>query len=492
MRWRSAWSVFRSASWRPSWRPRWSLPRRDSLAGRLFASAGVLTFLILLVAGFVLSALHRNYAERAFDDRLAIYMKALVADLAVSSDSGDRGTLGDLGEPRFRTPLSGWYWQVTKLAPDNSTPAEVRASPSLFAGRLPHGDVGGGKPFSGAREVVATGADDRTLRMVESYIDVGEDGRYLVAVAGDPAEINDEVARFNWALVITFAVLELVLLVSATVQVGFGLRPLAELSRALGSIRRGEAERIDGQFPEEIAPLAGELNQLVTANREIVERARTQVGNLAHALKTPLSVLVNEAAGARGPLAGKVREQTTLMREQVQYYLDRARAATRAVAIGATAEVQPTVERLIRAFTRIYGPNGIGFEVDVAPGLWFMGERQDFEDILGNLTDNAGKWARSRVRVTVRPAGAGAGQRSMLECVIEDDGPGLPAKDREDVIRRGRRLDETKPGSGLGLSIVSDLVSLYGGVLRLDQAPVGGLIVSVTLPAVERLPRAAE
>lgn len=459
-------------------------PHRNSLAGRLLASAAALTIAILLVAGLVLSALHRNYAVRTFDDRLDIYMKALIADLAVSGDGTEGATLGDLGEPRFRTPMSGWYWQVTRLSADNSQPVDVRVSPSLFAGRLPRGDASGKVPFAKAREVVATGVDDRPLRMVESFIDIGEQGRYLVAVAADPQEVDDEVRNFNWALVVTFAALALALLGSAALQVRFGLRPIGDLRRALAAIRQGQAERIGGTYPTEIQPLVEELNQLVVANREIVERARTQVGNLAHALKTPLSVLINEADGARGPLAAKLREQSTIMRDQVQHYLDRARAATRAVAIGAVTPVDVTLEKLIRAFSRIHGGHGIRFAADVPAGLIFRGERQDLEEIVGNLADNAGKWAKAEVRIAARALAPTEAGRLLIEITVADDGEGLPAEARSEVTRRGRRLDESKPGSGLGLAIVQDLTQLYGGALALEDSPSGGLLVRVTLPGL--------
>jgi signal transduction histidine kinase len=458
---------------------------RGSLARRLFASAATLTLAILLMAGLVLSGLHRNYAVRTFDDLLDIYMKALIADIAVNSDSGDQSALGDLGEPRFRTPLSGWYWQVTKLSPDNSQTVDVQVSPSLFAGRLPHGDASGKEPFARARTVVATGVDERPLRMVESYIDIGEQGRYLVAVAADLAEVNDEVRGFNWALFVTFGALALALLGSAMLQVRFGLRPIGQLRRALAAIRRGEADRIEGDFPTEIAPLTEELNQLVSTNREIVERARTQVGNLAHALKTPLSVLMNEAETAKGPLATKVREQSTLMNDQVQHYLDRARAATRAVAIGANTPVEPVLQRLVRVFSRIHGEKGVAFRYEAEPGLTFRGERQDLEELLGNLADNAGKWAKSTVVITARRLPVADGGRPMMALGVVDDGPGLPQHMRSEALQRGRRLDESKPGSGLGLSIVHDLATMYAGTLALGDGPEGGLAVSVTLPAID-------
>ena len=220
---------------------------------------------------------------------------------------------------------------------------------------------------------------------------------------------------------------------------------------------------------------------MIDANREILERARTQVGNLAHALKTPLSVLVNEAANDDTSLAGKVREQTTLMRDQVNWYLDRARAAARAGSIGIVSDVEPVIRGLERAFLKIYADKALAFEIAVPEDLKFRGERQDLEEMIGNLMDNAAKWADRAVRVSGRLMMEET-QRVLIEIEIDDDGPGLPPETRADVIKRGRRLDESKPGSGLGLSIVADLALLYGGSLALDVAEIGGLRVRLRLP----------
>jgi signal transduction histidine kinase len=222
---------------------------------------------------------------------------------------------------------------------------------------------------------------------------------------------------------------------------------------------------------------------LIGTNREIVERARTQVGNLAHALKTPLSVIVNEAEADPTPLAAKVGEQAKVMRDQVAYYLDRARAAARAGAIGASTQVSPAVAALLRTFGKIYDGRGVEFSGKASETLWFSGERQDFDEMVGNLLDNAGKWAKSAVslEVTLEPDAAGP-CRSLLLFAIEDDGPGLAAELREAATKRGQRLDETKPGSGLGLSIVTDLASAYGGSLKLSDGAEGGLRAELRLP----------
>ena len=330
------------------------------------------------------------------------------------------------------------------------------------------------------------GPEEQRLRIVERTVDLGEEGRYLVAVAGDAQEVEDEAQSFDRALVVTFGVLATALLLTTMFQVRFGLAPLKRISASLAAIRAGTSERLEGRFPEEIAPLARETNALIDANREIVERARTHVGNLAHALKTPLSVIVNEAA-ARGedPLAAKVREQAAVMRDQVQHHLERARIAARATVIGTVTEVAPVVTAMARTMEKIHRDRGIVIDIETAPATKFRGEKQDLEEMVGNLVDNACKWAQSRVAIEVLTGRAESAANPTLRVVVDDDGPGLNPSQREriQVPRRGNRLDETKPGSGLGLSIVTDLAALYGGALTLGTAPIGGLRAELVLPA---------
>ena len=266
--------------------------RANSLALRLFLSATAWTVIILLVTGVVLSSLYRQAVERAFDRRLGVYLRTLVADIASPEEAGEKFPQS-LGEPLFELPLSGWYWQVTRLDPGKT---DVRSSRSLWDGGLPHlRDQGIAGNADGSRAGYAGGPEDQRLRLVERNVDLGEEGHYLVAIAGDAAEISDETRSFDKALIITFSILTAVLLLTTTFQVRFGLAPLKRITDGLTAIRSGSAERLTGKFPEEIAPLARETNALIETNREIVERARTHVGNLAHALKTPLSVMVNEA-----------------------------------------------------------------------------------------------------------------------------------------------------------------------------------------------------
>ena len=455
--------------------------RLNSLALRLFFSATTWIVVILVVTGIVLSSIYRAAVERAFDRRLGVYLRGLAAEVAAPEENAGRFPQS-IGDPLFDLPLSGWYWQVTRL--DAPVP-EVRSSRSLWDASLPHlVDAGSSLAASAAREGYAEGPEGQQLRVVERTIDLGEEGRYLVAIAGDAAEIDEEMRSFDGALLVTFGVLAIVLLLTTSFQVRFGLAPLARISERLAAIRSGRAERLEGAFPVEIAALARETNALIEANREIVTRARTHVGNLAHALKTPISVMLNEATThGEDPLACKVREQTEIMRDQVARHLERARLATHVAVIGTVTDVRPVVTALARTMEKIHHRRDVAIDIDAPEGVRFRGEQQDLEEMIGNLVDNACKWAQSRVAVEVLSEKPDpADDARVIRILVDDDGPGLSPQQREQVARRGRRLDETKPGSGLGLSIVVELASLYGGGLTLGTAPIGGLRADLVLP----------
>jgi signal transduction histidine kinase len=455
--------------------------RANSLALRLFLWAAGWTIAIVLVTGIVLSSLYRGAVERAFDGRLQVYLRTLVADLANPETPDDK--LSDaVSEPLFDLPLSGWYWQVTRI--DTAKP-EIRASRSLWDGGLPKLPKAESGAVLSVRSGYVNGPEDQRVRLVERNIDLGEEGTYLVAVAGDAAEIDDDVRSFNRALFVTFCALALILLLTTALQVQFGLAPLKRISQQLAAIRSGRAERLEGDFPIEIAPLAREANALLDANREIVERARTHVGNLAHALKTPLSVIVNEAAThGNEPFAAKVLEQANIMRDQVAHHLERARMAARLTAVTTLTDITPVIDGLRRTMEKIHRDRDIEIEVKIAEPLKFRGEQQDLEEMVGNLVDNACKWADAQVQIEVVSERTAAHDPiPMVRIIVDDDGRGLTVDERAKVARRGQRLDETKPGSGLGLSIVSELAQLYRGSLTLGAAPAGGLRAELLLPA---------
>ena len=457
--------------------------RGSSLATRLFVSATLWLVVILAITGIVLSSVYRDATERAFDRRLNLYLRTIIAEVATPDNTPEQ--FQSLGEPLFELPLSGWYWQITRT--DLEKP-EVRASRSLWDKKLPKlEDRGVELSAAGIRLGYVDGPEGQNLRMVERPIDLGaDDGKFLVSVAGDATEIFDETRSFDYYLGGTFTALGIVLLLTTIFQVRFGLAPLKRISEKIADIRSGRAERLEGEFPVEIAPLARETNALIDANREIVERARTHVGNLAHAIKTPLSVIVNEASShGADPFADKVLEQADVMRDQLAHHLERARIAARLTIIGTVTEVAPAIEALRRTMEKIHRDRGISIEVKADPLAKFRGERQDLEEMAGNLVDNACKWAASQVFIEVmveQPATPGAGPRLRIH--VDDDGRGLSAAERAQVSRRGQRLDESKPGSGLGLSIVVDLAALYGGSLTLGNAPIGGLRAELVLPGV--------
>ncbi len=450
----------------------------NSLAFRLIAGAALWSGVALVVGGVLLAANFRDAVERNFDDRLIVAWEGLVALLEVQPD-GSLVINGPMADPRFQQPFSGWYWQISAGG------GHIR-SRSLWDELLQPPE---GVQSDSYTRINAEGPDNQILRLIARSVRLpGSDQPYTLLVAADRNEISRQISRFNTLLARSFGVFAFGLIVAMILQVRLALTPLRRVREALVAMRSGRAERLAGSFPAEIAPLAEELNALIDHNAEVLERSRTQVGNLAHALKTPLSVLANEAAASPGPLADTVMRQAETMREQVDHYLARARAAATSRVIGARTDITAVIEDLTRTLGRIYADKALAFDVQVESAVAFRGERQDLEEVIGNLLDNASKWARQHVVVTVRAAapapGEGAHHARFLVLTIEDDGPGVPADKRAHMLQRGARADESMPGSGLGLSIVMDIVRLYGGRLSMDESPLGGLAVRVVLPAV--------
>ena len=452
--------------------------RFNSLAFRLFASAAAWTLVVLPVTAILLVSLYREAVERNFDARLNVYLASLVASTTEGSGAKPKEP-ANLGEPIFTIPLSGWYWQIKPL---DGAARPVFVSDSLLDQQLKLPSQNAVPPDTSlTRRAYADGPEQQRLRVVEREIrPAGPNSTpYSYAVAGDAAEIDRDLAGFTTMLIAALAVLGLGLLVATFFQVRFGLQPLRAVRQDLAQIRSGEAEKLEGELPVEIRPLQQELNALIQSNREIVDRARTHVGNLAHALKTPLSVISNEARTHQGPLSDKVVEQAEIMRTQIAHHLDRARVAARSSVIGDITEVAGVLQALKRTLDRIYEERGLDLEVSCGDELRFQGEKQDFEEMIGNLLDNACKWARSRVKAEARRLDGAA----SFMVVVDDDGPGLTGDERAKIGKRGQRLDESKPGSGLGLSIVADLAHLYKGRLELEPSPEGGLRARLELPA---------
>ena len=464
--------------------------RLDSLAFRLFATAALWTLIALPLAGLIIFSLYRQEVDSSFDERIKTLLLVVYTD---SSDhaTGEPGAPRDVGEPLFEFTHSGWYWQIKPTATTEGrrtlvskslaseilvSPYEMNVAPDAFGVRWMRGVGPNGVPLRVAEMIQALGGDE-------------SGPRYSYLVAGPNEWPQARIAGFRTRLFFSLSLVGLGLLAVTLFQVRFGLLPLREIEKGLSAIRTGQATRLDSKLPLEIEPLQSEINALIQSNQDIIERARTQVGNLAHALKTPLAVITNEAhedlKQGGGPFAAKVQEQTQLMRDQIGYYLDRAQMAARAGVIGRMTEVLPVAQSLQRALERIYREKGVGIVIDCPETARFQGEKQDLEEMLGNLADNACKWASAQVFISATALpGDGRSGRQRLLVTVEDDGPGLTEEQRQRIGKRGMRLDETKPGSGLGLSIVSDIAISYAGSFSLDSSPHGGLMVRLELPAV--------
>ena len=445
----------------------------NSLRLRLLVGAVIWISLALGAAGTLLAALFRAHVERRLDAELTVQVEQIAAAL-------ERGSTAQLilthqpTDPRFRKPYSGFYWQV------DGPEGPIFRSRSLWdvALKLPHESAPDGRPH---RHRIP-GPEGQELIALERTVTLPDvPGAYRVASAADESELATAVAAFTRTLVLSLGVLAFALFAAAALQVRVGLRPLHRLRAGVAAIREGRVKRLEGSFPTETQPLVEDLNALLQRNEEIVARGRIQAGNLAHGLKTPLSILANEvdrlAADGAPQLAGAMRGQITTMRQQIDYHLARARAAASIDVPGARVPVAPSVAAIQRTLARLYVGRDLQFGIDVPPDHLFRGEQQDLEEMLGNLMDNACKWAQRRVTVTSRR------DDGRLTMVIEDDGPGLPPERQGSALAPGARFDENVPGSGLGLAIVRDLVGLYGGSIELGSSGLGGLRAELTLPA---------
>lgn len=450
-----------------------------SLNGRLLALAAVWVTAALVIAGIFLTDLFRRHAEADLARRMGHQLDELAAALEVGTD-GRLAVTRDPGDPRFHRPLSGLYWEV--MVGD----AEVLRSRSLWDQTLA---LPVDRPESGElHRHELTGPGGERLVAWERALELsGIDLPVRVAVIADAADVQAATADFSQVLALSLAILAAGLMAAALAQVRLGLVPLRRMRAALAELRTGNAVRLEGRFPDEVQPLADDLNQLLAENAGMVERARAEAADLAHALKTPLAVIAN-AVSAGGPeAAGIVAREADRMQRQIERHLARARAAAAGRTLGsAVAPALATLRPLATAVQRLHADRGIRIDLSGDPGIRIRGDAQDVQEMAGNLIDNAAKWGRSLVRVGVTQAGA------VAVVTVEDDGPGIPPGRRATLPERGRRLDETVPGTGLGLAISDELARLHGGTLRLDNSPLGGLRATLELPAVPpQAPRAA-
>ncbi|QKD04715.1 ATP-binding protein [Mesorhizobium loti] len=450
-----------------------------SLTFRVIAFSTVWAILTLVVIFTLITTLYRQASERGFDSLLSAHLFNLIGSIGIS-DTGALTGAPDLGDLRFSEPNSGWYWSVEPASEgvhgDLHSSSMTKTIPSPSVAEVPFN-------ASFQRSYATEGIDGEQLQVFESEFVLDAKNRAArFRVMGNQSELEQEISTFQRRLLTYLGLFGVGMIAINAIAIFLGLQPLRRVRNALAMVREGTAQRLDGRFPAEIEPLANETNALIENNKRIVERSRTQVGNLAHSLKTPLAVMLNEGRALGGAKGQLIAEQAASMQKQVEHYLQRARVAAQRDSVVYRTPVTPLVQRMVRVLQKLNPQTSLSLTLPPAE-IVFAGEREDLEELLGNLLENAMKWARSAVLVTVAPLASK--DDNLFEISIDDDGPGIPEDKARDALKRGRRLDETKPGTGLGLAIVADLVNEYGGVLALERSGMGGLKAVVRLRSLQ-------
>jgi signal transduction histidine kinase len=439
-----------------------------SLTKRIISLSIFWIFLALLATGFLLSQFYQHHIEDHYDAHVFTHVEELIA--AVHTDDTGRVSLHrEPTDPRFHRPNSGWYWEV--LSGDEP----LVKSASLGQDQL---DMQGTALDESHGVQTVLGPDGQKLRANVVHVSYANEPGSLTFVATAPQfQISDDVHDYATHVLTSFLVLAIGLSVAVVVQVRVALKPLKAIRREISDIKSGTTERLSQDFPADVQPLVDELNFVLDHNEMLLKRARNQLGDLAHAVKNPLTVIRNEARALQSTEGQLILEQTHIISGNIDHYLSRARIYGKKDAIGYRTSVRSVMEDLIYAVGHIHKPRDIETRLLMVQDRWFRGESQDLEEMAGNLLDNACKWAQSEVTVRCESQG----DRLML--IIEDDGPGIPEKEYESVMRRGRKLDAASAGHGHGLGIVQDIAHLYGGTLTLGRSELGGLKVTLSLPA---------
>jgi len=447
-------------------------PRRErhtgSLSRRMMLIAAGWISILLLLGGVALDRTLAGLIEKNFDEQLEYMLTAMIGAAEIGPD-GEVFFNRPLGDQRFLEPNSGLYWQISGKGHEDF-PSRSLWDRSLKVGRGPAGhDV----LFYNSNQFAG-----EPLRVIErSIVLPGSDTRWWFTVAAARDELDLQIRQVRSILVWSFVVLGLGLFVLAMLQTFYGLVPLRRVRLAIQHIRATGTNRVTDPLPLEVQPMVDELNALLAHTERQAEEARTHAGNLAHALKTPLTVVTNAASAHAPDLAETVLRETNVMRRQIDHHLARARAVGRRAAGQARANVWDSVTGVERAVARLY--EECRFDVAGNRQAMVSLERQDLDEILGNLLENAAKYGGGSVFVTVDVEPGGA----LCTVLVEDDGAGIPDAERTRIFDRGARLDTGKPGTGLGLAIVRDVVEIYGGSVKLGESEdLGGLMVIVRLP----------
>jgi signal transduction histidine kinase len=436
----------------------------------MIAVAALWIILLLSAGGFALDRVLTSAITRNFDDGLSYVLTSMAASAEID-DLGEVRLIRPLGDQRFLEVYSGLYWQI-------SGPGyEPFRSRSLWDRALKIDKLPPKQDIHVYDSAEFETYDEGLVRVAEREIKLPmSDVSWRFQVAQSRSELDAQIRTIRNTLLISFAVLALGLIAMAAIQSVYGLWPLRSLRRSIADLRQGHLRRVEeGHLPSEVAPMVEELNALLDHNDRQAEEARAHAGNLAHALKTPLTVIMNAATAKADDLDETVIREATTMRRQVDHHLARARAVGRRGHGQSRAEVWPSLESVERAVSRLY-PH-VRFDMDGDKEAMARVERQDLDEMLGNIIENAAKYGGGSVFVTVTR------DTAMVDIAVEDDGMGLSEADRAKLFNRGERLDQTKPGTGLGLAIVRDVAEIYGGTVSLEESEdMGGVLARLRLP----------
>jgi signal transduction histidine kinase len=432
----------------------------------MILTAAAWIMVLLIGGGAALDRVLTSSVEQNFDNQLEYVLTAMIASAEIGPD-GEIRMNRPLGDQRFLEPNSGLYWQITGKGaipfPSRSLWDRALRPPADHDDQSVH--------FRDSNEFA-----DEPLRIAERSIKLPDsDISWDFMVAQSRDSLDAQVTELRSVLVTSFLLLALGLIILAALQTFYGLWPLRTVRKAIAEMRSGRESRVTEALPDEVMPMVNELNALLDHNEKQAEESRRHAGNLAHALKTPLTVIMNSATAKAGDLDETVIREATTMRRQVDHHLARARAVGRRGHSHSRAQVWDSLESVERAVSRLY--SHVRLDMAGNQSLAARVERQDLDEMLGNLIENAAKYGGGSVFVTVEDAG------DFVEMLVEDDGQGIPDSERERIFDRGARLDTGKPGTGLGLAIVRDVVEIYGGSVRLEESEdLGGLLVRLRLP----------
>tara|TARA_B100000963_G_C22611923_1_gene665297 strand:- start:967 stop:2322 length:1356 start_codon:yes stop_codon:yes gene_type:complete len=445
----------------------------NSLAVRLFFSATIWIFFTLISAGLLLSDLNEKTNFEAFDDRLNLLLETLIGASRVDSSDGIT-VVSTIGDPRFFQPYSGWYWQINNgsetLVRSRSMWDQVFTSDKRLIGGRSQFINSVGKDLDEDKFI-----ETKKLHIIERNISFpGITNPITFIVSGDTEGYIQNINKFNKTLSIILFILGMGLMIAVFLQVKFGLLPLNKIKASLFKVRNGDEQKLVDPYPLEVQPLASEINELLDHNAKIIERAKTHVGNLAHVLKTPLAVISNEVNNKNSIMSNQV----SLMRRHIDRYLKKAHLESVGKSSKEKVDIINLIKKMISIFKKLYPDIEILLDSEISQAYVF-GSMDDIEEVIGNVVENGCKYGKSRINVYIKTR-----EKQELELVIGDDGSGLSLEEMNKVFARGFRLDEQKPGTGLGLNIVKDIVETYmkGKVDLKKSKELGGLEVNIILP----------